>query len=623
MAEEASKASRNLELLLALIVAAAAFAAFSASLSGEFVYDDTRQIVRNTLIQEPSLYWQAMTSDVWAFKGDGTVTASNYWRPAFTAWSILNYQLFGLDPFGWRLANLFLHSLVSVLAFLLLLRWGFSSAAAFAAALIFAVHPVHTESVAWVAGAPDLLFSAFLLGALRLAQGSAFTENKLRFFGAMGLYALALGSKEVAMLCFPLFGLAAVDGERSASIKRSAVFAAPFFGLAAAFFVLRWTVLGAVNRDIPGSPSFGEAILSVPSVLFFYLKQALLPIELAVNHGLRPVGTVTAEGFLLPLVAVALAAAALWLLRKYCPSPWMALGLLLLPLLPALNITAFVPEQIVHDRYLYLPIIGLLTFLIPALKDLIGRVVGGNSRPVFVTVIVAVAILLAAKSFSYSKVWRSDIALWEHTVEVDPRSASNFIQYGAALEERERFGEAANAYERSLEIAPTALGYLGSGRANIRLGKLADAVRDLTSVTKLDNGSVNAYTLYQSYEALAIALTSKGDADAAAAALEEAAGRLPIYKAALTANLAVVLYQQGKKEEAVRALESVREEARTELLPESKSAIFRLGALYAEMGRREEAAEALSEYLKLTASFADENTLADRKEAEMIRRGLK
>ncbi|QQS42322.1 MAG: tetratricopeptide repeat protein [Acidobacteriota bacterium] len=623
MADEASKPSPYLKPLIALIVAAAAFAAFSVSLTGEFVYDDTRQIVRNTLIQEPSLYWQAMTSDVWAFKGDGSVTSSNYWRPTFTAWSILNYQLFGLDPFGWRLLNLLLHSFVSVLVFLLLMRWGFSPASAFAAALIFAVHPVHTESVAWVAGTPDLLFSAFLLGGLWLARGTSFSANRFRFLAALGLYALALGSKEVAMLCFPLFGLAAVREERPATIKRAAVAAAPFFGLAAAFFVLRWIVLGAVDRNIPGSPSFGEAIMSVPAVLFFYLKQALLPIELAVNHGLRPVGSVTAVDFILPLVAVVLAAAALWLLRRYCPKPRLAFGLLLLPLIPPLNITAFPAEEIVHDRYLYLPLIGLLMFLIPPAREWIGKIFGGNSRPVFLTLAVIIAVLLGAGSFSYSKVWRSDIALWEHTVRVDPQSASNFMQYGAALEGRERFAEAASAYERSLGIAPTALGYLGSGRANIRLGKFEDAVRDLTEVTRLDNASVNAYTLYQSYEALAIALTSKGDADAAAAALEEAAGRLPVYRAALSANLAVVYYQQGKKEEALRVLESVRERARTELLPESKSAIFRLGALYAEMGRRDEAAAALNEYLELTASFADENTLADRKQAEAILRRLR
>ena len=69
---------------------------------------------------------KALTNDVWAFKGDGTVTASNYWRPTFTAWCIINFSLFGLDPYGWHFLNLLLHLGVCLLAFLLLRKWGLS-----------------------------------------------------------------------------------------------------------------------------------------------------------------------------------------------------------------------------------------------------------------------------------------------------------------------------------------------------------------------------------------------------------------------------------------------------------------------------------------------------------------
>ncbi|HUF04502.1 MAG TPA: tetratricopeptide repeat protein [Aridibacter sp.] len=627
MAEEAGNGRRNFRPLLALIVAVAVFATFSVSLSGEFVYDDTRQIVRNTLIQEPSLYWQAMTSDVWAFKGDGNVTASNYWRPTFTAWSIFLYRLFSLDPFGWHLANLLLHSLVSVLAFLLLSRWGFKPLAAFAAALVFAVHPVHTESVAWIAGAPDLLFSALLLGALLIVRGYDAANGRLRLFAALGLYALALGSKEVAMLCFPLFGLAFYRDQEAdggdPSMRTAVTFAAPFFGLAAGFFALRWIVLGSMNREIAGAPSFGEAILTAPSVLFFYIKQAVLPLELAANYGLRPVESAGIQDLVLPLAAVSAFALIIWRLLKWSPAPKLALGLLVLPILPALNITAFMPEQIVHDRYFYLPLLGLLAGVIPAAEYLFEKLFKPNGSPVFVTAVVVVSLVIAVKSFTYARVWNNDVSIWEHAVEVDPQSASNFIQYGAALEARERFQEADRAYERSLAVAPRALGYLGSGRVNIRLGKYDRAIQDLRTLTQLPTESVDAYTLYQAYEALAIALTVAGDAEGAAKVLEEASERLPIYRAALTAKLAVVYYQQGRKEEALQALESVRERARTELLPESKSAIFRLGALYAEIGRRDEAVKALNEYLQLTASFADENTLADKKQASEILAGLR
>src|SRR3982751_2314326 len=122
---------------------------FANSLGGDFVYDDTRQIVRNTLIQDNALIWKALTSDVWAFKGDGTQAASNYWRPTFTLCNIINFSLFGMSPFCCHVANTVLHSRVCFMAYALLRRWAFSAVTAFTVALIFAVHPVHVESVAW------------------------------------------------------------------------------------------------------------------------------------------------------------------------------------------------------------------------------------------------------------------------------------------------------------------------------------------------------------------------------------------------------------------------------------------------------------------------------------------
>ena len=84
-------------IMLALI----ALLTYVNSAGGDFVYDDLRQIVRNPLIQDSSLYGKALTSDVWAFKGDGSLTASNYWRPTFTIWSILKRKerdTGGADP---------------------------------------------------------------------------------------------------------------------------------------------------------------------------------------------------------------------------------------------------------------------------------------------------------------------------------------------------------------------------------------------------------------------------------------------------------------------------------------------------------------------------------------------
>ena len=96
------------ELRPLILIALVAFVVFANSLGGDFVYDDTRQILRNPLIQDSKLYGKALVSDVWAFKGDGTVAASNYYRPTFVAWLIFNFRIFGTNPFGWHLLNVIL-----------------------------------------------------------------------------------------------------------------------------------------------------------------------------------------------------------------------------------------------------------------------------------------------------------------------------------------------------------------------------------------------------------------------------------------------------------------------------------------------------------------------------------
>src|SRR5690606_22870274 len=107
-----------------------------------------RQIVRNTLIQDDAQLWRALRSDVWAFTG-GPEPVSNYWRPSFVAYLIIGMRSFGLETFGWHLSNVLLHLLVVALAYAVLRRLAGSRAIASSIALLFAVHPVHSESVAW------------------------------------------------------------------------------------------------------------------------------------------------------------------------------------------------------------------------------------------------------------------------------------------------------------------------------------------------------------------------------------------------------------------------------------------------------------------------------------------
>ncbi len=626
MTEKKSKNENKRNLVFIVIIAVVAFAAFANTLNGEFVYDDKRQISRNPLIKDSTLYSKALTSDVWAFKGDGTIAASNYWRPTFTAFSIISYRLFGSDTFGWHLLNILLHVGVCLLVFLLLRRWGLSDFSAFAITLVFAVHPIHTESVAWIAGSPDLLFSLFLLASLWFAQNYYDKQNRFDIILALVFYALALGAKEVALLCLPIYWLIYSNKADETKDRKEKSFnfmqIAPFILIGVVYFFARLGVIGQLSMPAEDAATFGNAILTAPSIFVFYLKQILFPITLGPNYSLRAIESFSVMSFLIPFITSIVAIFLLGLLAKRSFIQKLGLAFFILPILPAFNITAFTPEQIVHDRYLYLPLLGFLMIIFPYLKELFEKINKDNAVKITLGFAIVISILLFVKTFTYNKVWLDDLSLWTHSVTVDSNSAFNYSQLGSALSEKGKIEESIKAYNKSLDIKTTSLAYMGRARGFLAKKKYEDAIWDLKTVAEMPADKLNAYTLYQTYESLAVAHSQNKQLEKAEDVLLEARKRLPIYYAALTGKLAVVLYQKNQKQKALEELEKTQNQARVELLPESKTVLFRLGALYFEAKQNQKAGAALQEYLRLTNTMQDKLTQANRKQALAILKKL-
>ena len=631
------------DLILIAIIAAVAFAIFANSLTGEFVYDDVRQIIRNPLIQDNNLIGKALTSDVWAFKGDGNYTASNYWRPTFTAFNILSFRLFGVEPFGWHFLNLLLHAGVCVLVFLLLRRWNLSSNLSFIIALIFAVHPVHVESVAWIAGSPDLLFGAAFLGSLWFADKfAAEKKGTIYLIAALVLYAFALGAKEVAMLCFPVYFLIfsyrqdvstieentkkkkSSDEQITIERKTSVFNTTLAFGIVAiAYFFIRWAILGRISQPAENAANLFGAILTAPSVFVFYLKQISCPVTIGTNYPLRAVESFDVFRFVLPLVISVAALVLFYLLAKRSFVQKVGLALFILPLLPTMNITAYGPEQIVHDRYLYLPLLGFLLIVFPYLAEILEKTFPEKSEKFLLIIGIVLSVPLAVQTFINNEYWKNEIALWEHNIKVDPTSSFSFSQYGYALLEKEKYAEALEAFNNSLDIHSSAITLMGRARANIYLNNYEEAVWDLQTIIESPDKDLNAYTLYQSYESLALALSQNGKNDRAESILRDARKRLPIYHAALTEKLAITLYQQNRKGEALKELEEAKAQARRELLPESKNIFLRLGMLYGEAGQKDRSREALTEYMRITNGLNDKESTQNRKIADNLLKQLR
>jgi tetratricopeptide (TPR) repeat protein len=149
----------------------------------------------------------------------------------------------------------------------------------------------------------------------------------------------------------------------------------------------------------------------------------------------------------------------------------------------------------------------------------------------------------------------------------------------------------------------------------IALKRYDNAISDLNQVIGLSDDEVNAYTLFQSYEAQAIAFTETNDLNAAEHSIRDAVKRLPTFRAALTDKLAIILYNSGRKEQAYTELKAAREAADWELLPASKAIFFRLGVIETELGDQSAARADLQHFLSVTSSFSNPETDLQRRQA--------
>jgi predicted negative regulator of RcsB-dependent stress response len=601
------------------------------TLPGKFVYDDVPQITKNTLIQDGSNLWRAMSSDVWAFKrGDAAV--SNYWRPTFVLWLMVNFRLFGLDTFGWHLLNILLHTGLVALAFFFLRRLNLSHWVAGAVALLFAAHPVHTESVAWISGSPDLILSAALLASMLFIFRLRQRETKAGWALAILFYLIALGAKEIAVV-YPIIVFVLVwrargeaSGDRTdAGLPPSKALriALPFAALAVLYLIIRQLVLGGLAQYPEGGANISSVILSAPMVFTFYLRQIVFPYWIGPSYPLRAVtpANIGLVNFVIPLlVSLAVVGWMLWQSRK-SKIARVGLALFVLPLLPAMNIAAFLPEQIVHDRYLYLPVLGFLMMTVPPLASLLERSM--SSRPWLVYALAAAVCLpLGIQTIRYNRAWLSNEALWQWGIATDPSAAWNYLQYGAEMYEQKRFAEAVPYFDRALGINQMPLSFLGRGRSLVELKRFDDGQRDLLAITSRGKEQIPSHVLYLAYEGLAVSFERQGKPEEAGRILEEARSKLPQYRAALTEKLAVILYQTGKKQEAYDQLVSVYAQSKTETLPESRLVSYRIGLLAAEMGKTNEARAALQEFLAQTQTAQDEEFKQARAESEATLRRL-
>lgn len=339
---------RRRDLLWAVLAVALALAAFAGTVTGSFLADDFTIV---DAVREDGAFAR------WAGQGEP------FFRPLVSLLFFLDFQVWGLDPRGFHLTNLFLHGLASVLlgfaAGRLAGRWPSVSSdqarsLGLVAGLLFLVHPSHLEPVAWIAGRSDLLAAVFALACLGFhLQARSRTTVALSALALAG----ALASKESALtLPLALFALEAVMAEGQ-TLRQRLLYAlratVHLLALLPLYFLVRWRVLGAAVGGYGGEVHLAADPVLLLDNLFGHFSRSLLP---RLGGAQLPDGAVAVLG-------LAVAAGFWWIRRRRPPSPedrsWRgllaaAMLLFVVTVLPALNLRV-APDSTLTERILYLP----------------------------------------------------------------------------------------------------------------------------------------------------------------------------------------------------------------------------------------------------------------------------
>jgi len=579
-AEPASASSRSSPWPFAsLAVVLCAVLPYLTTLRYQFAYDDDTQILDNPIIQSwrflPAYFTQSLGSFF------HIANPAKYYRPLFLVWLRLNYFAWGTHAAGWHVMNVVLHVATSLLVFALLRRYFADRRWAAVGAALFAVHPAHVETVAWISGCTDSLMGLSLLGALLLWMRSQETGGRPARLASLFCYTLALLTKETAIILpaliffHVLFDIPVQTDGRGKRLVIALRSAAPYILLAAVYLAIRHFVL----RGIGSGPMWvwpSHALLTIPSLLLFYLRHLVWPVNLSIFYDLPIVPSAASLGFLLPILLLAIIGLATFSIyaRRYDSRILLAAMWFLLPLAPLLYIPLFQRDDFVHDRYLYLPVLALSILLGCGCEWLERSTLSRQAPRLALIVSSAIIVLFALLTVSEARPWKNDLTLYSNAARVSPKQALARNNLARVYEQIGRLDEAAVLLQGLLADRPELwLANFNYGCVNYRLGKLSLAEEYLHRAIQIDSKEADQH-LY-----LGATYLKQGRLAAAEAQLHEAIERDP-EAAGYHYTLGLIYWQQGK-------LAAARGEMALELKyhPQNTAVRAQIDALDTSMGQ--------------------------------------
>jgi len=466
---------------------------------GAFVYDN------------PNIRTIDLTTLWWAFT---SINVAN-WHPLTMLSFMADYAVWGLNPLGYHLTNIFIHAVNTFISGLLaaaLVRTALAArvkrgervenverkaaAAGLVTALLFGIHPLHVESVAWISERKDLLCALFYMGAMLayMKYAGAEASKALRWYAAtLLLFVLGLMSKPMivslpaVLLILDFYPLERLESR--AGIKRALLEKAPFILLSAAS-ALSTVFFQKTHGAVVSTEAYPLALRVFTAIrgYIFYLYKTLAPVGLAPYYP-RPTAidffTIEFAGSLAAFIAISAFCALTFKKQKLFTAAWLFYLVTLLPVIGLVQVGG----QAAADRYAYIP--GLAPFL------LIGCAAAclSGKRALAAAVTAIVTASLAILSINQISIWKDPVTFWSHEISLYPSSVPiAYINRAMAYEDSGRLGLALADYTSAIELNRNYPGnYNNRGGLLNTMGRHAEAKVDLTRAIELNPRFAEAY----------------------------------------------------------------------------------------------------------------------------------
>jgi len=587
---------RRRDVVVCFILVAITLAAFWQVHTCEFVqYDDGRYVYENEHVKTGL----TPANILWAFTSG---YASN-WHPLTWLSHQLDCQIYGLEPRGHHITNLVLHIANAVLLFMALRHMTRSVWRSAFVAAAFAVHPLHVESVAWVAERKDVLSSLFWMLTM-IAYWQYVRNPSVRRY-ALVVLLLALGLMAKPMLVTLPFVLLLVDywplgrtGEKITAagcwkLLREKI---PLFVLAAASSVVTFVVQlkGGAMSELEGLTLSARVANGVVAYIS-YIGKTVWPANLAVLYPFPLDGIAVWQVASAALVLTSVTAF-VWRLRRRRPYLLVGWAWYLGTLVPVIGIVK-IGYHAMADRYTYVPLVGLFVMLAWGIPDMLETWLSAKRRRLRAAGLAVASTLLLITlmicTWSQVRYWRDTRTLYERAVSATSDNAFMHRNLGNLLDRQDKLDEAKAHYIAAIRIDPDyAPAHYGLGRLLTLQGQLDEAIYHLEEAVRIKPDYLSALTT------LGIALFRQGRTDEGIDRLSEAIAFQPD-TLVIRYNLGTALLSVGRTDEAIEQF--------CEMLsidPARADAHYQLGAAYLQKGDDERAATHFSEAARVDPNYS-------------------